>query len=72
MLLELTGSNHGIEYNPGGLTFVKNRIGCPKKARADIGFDAAVELEEGMRRLIDWRQSHKDAVERRRQKARVG
>ena len=69
MVIRLTGSNHGIEFEPGGLTFVKNRVGCPKKAAAEIGFTASVELEDGMRKLIEWRQTHMDEVERRRLRA---
>lgn len=66
MLLELTGSDLEIEYNPGGLTFVKNRIGDPQKASEEIGFTAKVELREGMQRLIDWRRANIEAVEARR------
>ncbi len=69
MLLRLTGSNQSIHYEPGGLTFVKNRIGCPRKASAEVGFTAEVGLEEGLRALISWRDAHKTEVESRRQKA---
>lgn len=69
-ILEVTGSDLRIEYKPGGLTFVKNRVGCPKKAEAEIGFKAEVMLAEGLQKLIDWRKSDIEAVERRRQKAR--
>ena len=33
LVLELTGSDQQIEYLPGGLTFVRNRVGCPQKGR---------------------------------------
>ena len=69
LVLNITGSNQAIEYVPGGLTFVKNRIGCPKRASAEIGFTARVELEEGLRSLIEWRSAHKSEVERRRERA---
>lgn len=68
MLIELTVSPHGIRKEPAGLTFVKNRIGCPIKACDEIGFTANVELEDGLRALIDWRNSHKEAVAERRRK----
>lgn len=68
-ILEVSGSNMEIEYKPGGLTFVKNRVGCPKKAEAEIGFKADVMLEEGLQRLIEWRNSHKAEVARRRKDA---
>ena len=69
ILLRLTGSNQVIRYEPGGPAFVKNRIGCPRKAAAEIGFTAEVDLEDGLRRLIEWRNAHKAEVEDRRQKA---
>ena len=68
-ILKVTGSNLEIEYKPGGLTFVKNRVGCPKKAEAEIGFKYEKELDEGLRLLIEWRDAHKAEVDRRRQKA---
>jgi UDP-glucose 4-epimerase len=68
-ILEVTGSNLEIEYKPGGLTFVKNRVGCPEKAKAEIGFEAEVMLDQGLRNLIQWRDSHKEAVDARRKAA---
>lgn len=68
-ILEVTGSDLKIEYKPGGLTFVKNRVGCPKKASAEIDFTAQVMLAEGLQKLIDWRKSDIEAVEARRKKA---
>ena len=58
LLLQLTGSKLKIQYEPGGLTFVKNRVGCPKKAQNEIGFTASTSLREGLRNLIEWRKSH--------------
>lgn len=70
LLLELTGSNLQVEYKPGGLTFVKNRVGSPDKAREEIGFTAREELKQGLLKLIDWRRNHKQEVADRRLKAR--
>jgi UDP-glucose 4-epimerase len=70
MLLELTGCKHSINYAPRSqATLVRNRIGCPKRAAREIGFNARLDLTEGLRRLIEWRDSHKDEVEARRRKA---
>jgi len=66
LILEVTGSDLSIQYEPGGMTFVKNRVGCPKKASAQIGFEAKVALRDGIERLIEWRSAHKDQVDRRR------
>ena len=69
LILEVTGSKLEIEYEPGGQTFVKNRVGCPKKASAEIDFTAKIQLKDGLRKLIEWRNSHKAEVEERRKEA---
>lgn len=66
LLLRLTGSNLPIEYKPAGQTFVTNRIGSITAAERDLGFRWTVDLEEGMRRLIEWRKADKEAVNARR------
>lgn len=67
MLLELTGCTQPINYAPRSqATLVRNRIGCPKRATAEIDFTAGIDLMEGLRRLIDWRSSHRAEVESRR------
>lgn len=62
LLLRLTGSSLPIKYEPAGLTFVTNRIGCPKKAARDLGFEWSIDLEEGMRSLIEWRDRDRGAL----------
>ncbi|MFQ5572332.1 MAG: NAD-dependent epimerase/dehydratase family protein, partial [Rhodothermales bacterium] len=54
-LIELTGSELPIQYEPAGQTFVTNRVGATEKAERDLGFSATLDLEEGLRRLIEWR-----------------
>ncbi|MFM2062299.1 MAG: hypothetical protein RLZZ507_1969 [Cyanobacteriota bacterium] len=71
LILEITGSDLKIQYEPGGQTFVKNRVGCPKKAAAEIGFKADVELRDGIEKLIEWRNNHKEEVARRRDQAGI-
>jgi UDP-glucose 4-epimerase len=71
ILLELSGSDLEISYEPGGTTFVKNRVGCPIKATQEIGFKAEVSLKDGLKKLIEWRDQHKESVEKRRRKARA-
>lgn len=66
-LLNLTGCNKEIQYAPRSqATLVRNRIGSPVKATADLGYTAEIDLEEGLRRLISWRASHKEEVVARR------
>jgi UDP-glucose 4-epimerase len=66
LILEITKSDQKIHYEPAGLTFVKNRVGSPEKAKRDLGFEAQVDLREGLKRLIDWRAAHKEQVAARR------
>lgn len=69
MLLNLTGSNQPIKYAPRSqATLVRNRIGSPKRAKEEIGYEAEIDLTEGLRRLIDWRRNHIAEVEARRAK----
>lgn len=71
MLLELTGSNQSIQYEEESrATLVRNRIGCPKRAQEEIGFEARINLMDGLQKLIEWRTSHKADVDQRRAKAR--
>ena len=71
-LLKLTGSNQPINYAPRSqATLVRNRIGSPRRGSREIDFTAAIDLDEGLRRLIDWRKQHIDQVEQRRAKAQV-
>ena len=66
-LLNLTGCNKDIQYAPRSqATLVRNRIGSPRKATEEIGYTASIDLDEGLRRLIDWRAKHKAEVEARR------
>lgn len=69
LILRVTGSDLKIHYEPAGPTFVKNRVGCPKKAEMEIGFKATVALEDGVRDLIKWRDSHKEETAARRRAA---
>lgn len=66
MILKITGKDLQIHFEPAGTTFVTNRIGCPKKAEKEIGFKYQIDLTTGLRKLIDWRNSHIEAVNKRR------
>lgn len=68
MILEITGSDLEIQYEPAGQTFVTNRIGDPENAIKDIDFKYKVELREGLEKVIEWRNTHKELVESRRNK----
>ena len=63
-LLELTkvilkeyGSQLDIEFKKEGQTFVKNRVGDPRKAKQEIDFEFKIGLQQGIRDLIEWRKN---------------
>ena len=67
LIIEITGCSKPVNYAPRSqATLVRNRIGCPKKASAEISFTAALDLREGLKRLIEWRATHKAEVAARR------
>ena len=59
VLLDLTGSDLEIQYEPEGQTFVTNRIGSIDQAKAEIGFEAQIGLDEGLKKVIEWRAQDK-------------
>ena len=67
MLIDLTGCKSPIQYaQRSQATLVRNRIGSPRRAKAEIGFEAQVSLQDGLRELITWRKQHIDEVAKRR------
>lgn len=67
LLIEITGCSKSINYAPRSqATLVRNRVGCPKKASAELGFNARLDLREGLKGLIEWRSTHKTEVAARR------
>jgi UDP-glucose 4-epimerase len=67
MLLVLTNCKKPIIYAPRSqATMVRNRIGSAKRASAEIAFTGSIDLLDGLKRLIDWRASHKAEVADRR------
>ena len=71
LLLELTGSDVGVEYRPqpaGALP--ARRYGDPRRAQEVLGFTARVDLREGTRRLIEWRRAALAAEEERAEAAK--
>ena len=61
LILSLKHSDLKVTYRPysedDARRLVQNRIGCPKKAAKDLGFNYTYSLEEGLLRLIDWRNN---------------
>jgi UDP-glucose 4-epimerase len=70
LILKITNSSLSIQYEQAGQTFVTNRVGDPTAAERDLGFTWKVDLEDGLKRLVEWRRSHLEEVDERRR--RVG
>jgi UDP-glucose 4-epimerase len=71
MLVEVAGSDLKLRYEQGGMTFVKNRIGCPLKTQRDLHFYSNISLPEGLLMLIEWRKKHINQVVQRRTEAEL-
>ena len=70
LLLRLTGSNQSVRYEDrSAATLVRNRVGSTERARKEIGFEAKIGLEAGLRALIEWRAAHKAGIERAQARA---
>lgn len=59
-ILRLKNSDLKVEYKPysadDARALVQNRIGSRQKAEKELGFRYRYELEEGLQKLIDWRE----------------
>ncbi len=68
IIIKISGASLPIQYEPAGMTFVTNRVGDPTSAARDLGFTWSVDLNDGLRRLIEWRKANMCAVEQHRKK----
>ena len=61
-ILDLKQSDLKVTYNPysedDARRMVQNRIGCPQKAKKDLGFEYETELRKGLQDLIVWREAN--------------
>ncbi len=55
-LLTLTGSSLQPEYRPQQQMFVTHRVGSTELAERDLGFRAEVQLDDGLRRTVEWKR----------------
>jgi UDP-glucose 4-epimerase len=62
-ILELKKSDLKVTYKPysadDARRMVQNRIGCPEKAKKDLGFVYKDDLKQGLLNLIAWREANK-------------
>ncbi|PCK33612.1 NAD-dependent epimerase/dehydratase family protein [Pseudoalteromonas piscicida] len=63
LILDLKESDLTVEYKPysaeDARRMVQNRIGCPEKAKRDLGFEYKDDLRTGLQNLIAWREETK-------------
>ncbi|MGB5025110.1 MAG: NAD-dependent epimerase/dehydratase family protein [Saprospiraceae bacterium] len=63
-ILKLKQSDLKVQYKPysadDARALVQNRIGSRLKAETEIGFKYAIELEEGLNKLIEWRKKNEE------------
>jgi UDP-glucose 4-epimerase len=60
LLLRAMNSDLPLEFGPERkVNAVRHRLGSTIKAQRLLGFEASVGLEEGLRRLLDWRVEQK-------------
>lgn len=60
-VLEILDSDLEIQYEPSGLTFVTNRIGSTEFAEKELNFKYEIDLRKGLKKLINWRNKHKNS-----------
>ncbi len=71
IILEVTGSGLNLQYEPAGMTFVQNRVGCTHRAESEIFFKASTQLKDGLRKLVEWRKNHRQEVALRRREGGI-
>ena len=65
LVIELSGSSAAAEIGPRReWDHSVLRLGSPEKARRELGFEAEVPLESGLRRTLAWTEENLEFVER--------
>ena len=64
-ILELSGSSAELELGPAReWDRSGHRFGSPEKARRELGFEARVGLDEGLRETIEWMRANMELIDR--------
>jgi len=62
---ELTGNDTPLDFQPArDWDRSGKRYGSPEKARKEIGFEAKVQLREGLARAVEWTRANRATIER--------
>ncbi|MGA9313128.1 MAG: NAD-dependent epimerase/dehydratase family protein [Solirubrobacteraceae bacterium] len=63
LLIEVMGANVEVEHGPErSVNKVPRRLADTRAARARLGFEAEVDLEEGLRLLVDWWRAERASI----------
>ena len=63
MLLKVMGSDLSVEHGPArAVNGVTRRLADTSAAREQLGFQAEVDLEEGLTRLVEWWRAERDGA----------
>jgi UDP-glucose 4-epimerase len=63
LLIEVMGANVEIEHGPErSVNKVPRRLADTRAARERLGFEAEVDLEEGLRLLVDWWRAERASI----------
>ena len=63
MLIEVMGANVEVEHGPErSVNKVPRRLADTRAARERLGFEAEVDLEEGLRLLVDWWRAERASI----------
>src|ERR1700722_6027393 len=63
MLIEVMGANVEVEHGPErSVNKVPRRLADTRAARERLGFEAEVDLEQGLRLLVDWWRAERAAI----------
>ena len=60
IILKLTNSSLRPQYLGDKSEYVSERKACVKRAKKALGFEAKIDLSEGLKELIDWRMEQDD------------
>jgi UDP-glucose 4-epimerase len=61
MLLRVMGSDLDLEFGPERrVNKVARRLADTSRAKSELGFEAEVDIEEGLRRLVAWWAEHRE------------
>jgi UDP-glucose 4-epimerase len=53
-LIEITGVDVDVEYDPSARVLMRRRVGSNRKAKELLGWEAEIDLDDGLRDTVEW------------------